>query len=58
MRALMETIGLGFAAAIAPCVMAANIAAVAYISRKMTDPQIHGPSPGCFIRWGAYSLIR
>ena len=39
MRALMETIGLGFAAAIAPCVMAANIAAVAYISRKMTDPK-------------------
>jgi len=39
MRALMETIGRGFAAAIAPCVMAANIAAVAYISRKMTDPK-------------------
>ncbi len=39
MRALMETRGLGFAGAIAPCVMAANIAAVAYISRRLTDPK-------------------
>ncbi len=37
--ALYEAIGLGLTAAIAPCVMAANIAALAYISRRLTDPR-------------------
>jgi sulfite exporter TauE/SafE len=39
MRALIETLGLGLAGALAPCIMAANIAAVAYISRRLTDPK-------------------
>ena len=37
MRAVIEALGLGFTGAIAPCIIAANIAAVAYISRRMTN---------------------
>ncbi len=37
--AIYQAIGLGLTGAIAPCVMAANIAALAYISRKLTDPK-------------------
>jgi cytochrome c-type biogenesis protein len=39
MRAVIEALGLGFTGAVAPCIMAANIAAVAYISRRMTSPK-------------------
>ena len=39
MRALIETLGLGLTGAVAPCIMAANIAAVAYISRRLANPK-------------------
>jgi cytochrome c-type biogenesis protein len=39
MRALATAFGLGLTAAVAPCIIAANIAAVAYISRRLTNPK-------------------
>jgi len=39
MRAVLETLGLGLTGALAPCILAANIAAAAYISRRLTDPK-------------------
>ncbi|MFH1663193.1 MAG: aromatic aminobenezylarsenical efflux permease ArsG family transporter [Chloroflexota bacterium] len=39
MGAVYQALGLGLMGAIAPCIMAANIAALAYISRRMTSPK-------------------
>ena len=39
MGAVYQAFGLGLTGAIAPCIMAANIAALAYISHRMTDPK-------------------
>jgi len=39
MGAAYQALGLGLMGAIAPCILAANVAALAYISRRMTNPK-------------------